>query len=50
MGSSRALLGVLFGQRQPVAHDVAGERADDCPVATELPGRDRVAGTQLFSW
>ena len=36
--SLTAVFGVLLGQRQPVPHDVAGERAYDGPVSAEAPG------------
>jgi len=39
-----ALFGVLFGQHQPVPHDVAGERADDLPVAAEPAAGNRISG------
>ena len=35
--SLNAVFGVLLGQRQPVPHDVAGERAYDGPVFAEAP-------------
>jgi hypothetical protein len=36
--SLTAVFGVLLGQRQPLPHDVAGQRADDGPVFAEALG------------